>query len=309
MAGNSGIYAPESKAGKWVLDFLAKTGREASLARSAVLDKMAEMVDRGIARFPSGLDEGVIRKREENRLRIMAHYGVGEKEWGDYKWHLRNVVRDENILAALIEITPEEFEAVRLCRVNRIPFGITPYYLSLMDRDASRCFDHAVRAQVIPPLSYVREVLDDRGRIKEELDFMGEHDTSPIDLVTRRYPKVAIFKPYDTCAQICVYCQRNWEIEEVLSPTALAPRERVDAAIEWFRGHPGISDLLMTGGDRPCSGTPNWTNYWERSALSTTLSASGSAPAVPWFCRSVSPTPCWTSWPSTISRANAKCAS
>jgi lysine 2,3-aminomutase len=249
VAGNSGIYAPESKAGEWVLDFLLKTGREAAVARSAVLDKMADMVDRGVARFPSGLEKDVIQKREENKLRIMAYYGVGEKEWNDHRWHLRNVVRDEKILAALIDVTPEESEAVRLCRENRIPIGITPYYLSLMDRDTSRRFDHAVRAQVIPPMSYVREVLDDRGRIKEELDFMGEHDTSPIDLVTRRYPKVAIFKPYDTCAQICVYCQRNWEIEEVLSPTAFASKEDVDTAIQWFREHPGISDLLMTGGD------------------------------------------------------------
>ncbi len=249
VAGNSGIYAPESKAGEWVLDFLLKTGREAAVARSVLLDEMAEMVDQGMGRYPSGLDESVIRKRKGNKHRIMAYFEVDEEDWGSHKWHIQNVIRNEKTLGDLIDLTDEEKEAVRLCREHRIPFGITPYYLSLMDQDASRTFDHAVRAQVIPPLSYVRAVLDRRGKRREDLDFMGEHDTSPIDLVTRRYPKVAIFKPYDTCAQICVYCQRNWEIEEVLSSRALASKERIDAAIEWFHQHPGVTDLLMTGGD------------------------------------------------------------
>jgi len=60
---------------------------------------------------------------------------------------------------------------------------------------------------------------------------------------------IAIFKPYNTCAQICVYCQRNWEIEGVLSEDAMAPPEKVDAALEWFREHPAVCEVLITGGD------------------------------------------------------------
>jgi len=140
-------------------------------------------------------------------------------------------------------------EAIKIARENRIPFGITPYYLSLMDYDSSRKFDHAVRAQVIPPLNYVQIMKKHRQDRADVMDFMGEHDTSPLDLITRRYPKIAILKPYDTCSQICVYCQRNWEIEEVLSPDALASDEQIDEAIRWFKEHPGISDLLIAGGD------------------------------------------------------------
>jgi hypothetical protein len=57
-------------------------------------------------------------------------------------------------------------------------------------------------------------------------DFMLESDTSPIDLVTRRYPAIAILKPFNTCPQICVYCQRNWEIEQAMAPGALAPQQK-----------------------------------------------------------------------------------
>jgi len=78
---------------------------------------------------------------------------------------------------------------------------------------------------------------------------MGEHDTSPVDLVTRRYATVAIIKPFDTCPQICVYCQRNWEITGPMMPQAMATPEQLDDALDWFAAHPAIRDILITGGD------------------------------------------------------------
>lgn len=78
---------------------------------------------------------------------------------------------------------------------------------------------------------------------------MQERDTSPIDLVTRRYPMICILKPYNTCAQICVYCQRNWEIEECLDPKAMAPRMQINEAFKYLESHPTLKEILVTGGD------------------------------------------------------------
>ena len=120
-----------------------------------------------------------------------------------------------------------------------------------MDSQLSIGYDHAIRAQVIPPPDYVDIMTDncqERGVI---FDFMGEHDTSPIDLITRRYPGIAILKPFNTCSQICVYCQRNWEIDEVLAAHALASRKNIEHALAWLEEHPSIGDVLITGGD-PC---------------------------------------------------------
>jgi lysine 2,3-aminomutase len=78
---------------------------------------------------------------------------------------------------------------------------------------------------------------------------MLERDTSPVDLVTRRYPMIAILKPYNSCSQICVYCQRNWEIEEVLVSRAMATPQALDEAYRWFRSHPQVTEVLVTGGD------------------------------------------------------------
>jgi lysine 2,3-aminomutase len=60
---------------------------------------------------------------------------------------------------------------------------------------------------------------------------------------------IAIFKTYNTCARICVYYQRNWEIEGILSEDAMAPAEKIEAALKWFEEHPAITEVLITGGD------------------------------------------------------------
>ena len=67
--------------------------------------------------------------------------------------------------------------------------------------------------------------------------------------MTRRYPGIAILKPFNTCSQICVYCQRNWEIDEVLDPKATASHQMIQEAIDWLKDHPSIGDILITGGD------------------------------------------------------------
>ncbi len=230
-------------------DFTSLEGQEGGRRRSEYLDGMAGAVAEWTSRYPNGLHPSLIERRKENRDRIMDYLGADLDDWNDYVWQMRNVMLTPGIIGDLIELTDEEREAISICAANRVPFGITPYYLSLMDRDPSRKWDHAVRAQVIPPLSYVRAILRSRSDPTTTLDFMMEGQTSPVDLVTRRYPMIAIFKPYNTCAQICVYCQRNWEIEGVLSEDAMAPKEKIEAALRWFEEHPAVTEVLITGGD------------------------------------------------------------
>jgi len=240
--GKSGIYRHAAP------PFLDYSGRKAALIRSDHLDELAAKFVERIRSYPSGMEEAIAKKRAENRDRMLAYFNGDPADWNDYRWHLRHVVRTLQVLQDLIDLTPDEREAVRLAEKHRIPFGITPYYLSLMDNDASRTYDHAVRAQVIPPLSYIQAILGNR-RDRRSLDFMKEGETSPIDLVTRRYPMIAVVKPYNTCAQICVYCQRNWEVKEVLHPTALAPPSKLEEAMNWFEDHPMVQEVLVTGGD------------------------------------------------------------
>lgn len=250
VAGLSGIYSryglPEKKS---VPPFIAMDGRQAARVRSDFLDTMAHRAEEWIAAYRSGLDPAVIDRRRANRERILAALGGREEDWTDYRWHLRHVIKTAERLERLVDLSDDEQTAVRVADAYRIPFGITPYYVSLMDQATHRRHDHAVRAQVIPPASYVEYFARHKQERHEVMDFMGEHDTSPIDLVTRRYPQIAILKPYNTCAQICVYCQRNWEIEGCLDPRAECPPDVIGRAVDWIRRHDTIQEVLVTGGD------------------------------------------------------------
>jgi len=124
-----------------------------------------------------------------------------------------------------------------------------------MDNRPGSNDDHAVRAQVFPDRNYVEQMCAHRGERERAFDFMLERDTSPVELITRRYAPIVIFKPYNTCPQICMYCQRNWEIDNVLDPHALAGKEGIDRAIGWLRSHAAVTEVLVTGGDPLVLGT------------------------------------------------------
>jgi len=222
-------------------------GRKAARARSRELDLLAERSRRYLARYHTGLEKKIISRRHRNAGRIMKYYGATEKDWKNYRWHFKNVIKDADTVKALVKIRDEDYESIKKAENNRIPFGITPYYLSLFDNEKPR-YDLAIRAQVLPPRDYVDHMATCKNR-KTDLDFMGELDTSPIDLITRRYPNILILKPYNACPQVCTYCQRNWEIDEVMAPGATAPKEKLNKAISWIAEDDAITEVLITGGD------------------------------------------------------------
>ena len=243
LMGKSGIYPDKAPV------FAKHEGKKAAKLRSTDLSRMARGAQQLLDRYPSGLDNNAIRRRSTNKSRILKHFDATEQEWNDWKWQTRHIIRKAKTLKSLVKLTDEEYEAVALAGENRVPFGITPYYLSLMDYQADRKRDYAVRAQVIPPLDYVKKLIEMREEHERSMDFMLERDTSPIEGITRRYPMIVILKPILTCPQICVYCQRNWEIEDVYSPSAALSREKLDAAIRWIADTPEIREVLITGGD------------------------------------------------------------
>ncbi len=244
MTGKSKVYAQQT-----LPAFLDLESREAAIARSADLDELAKQNQTCINRHPHGLQDKIVNQRQKNKQRILKYFSATEENWEDYHWHLHHLIRSSTVLKDLILLTAKERDAIDQAREAGLPFGVTPYYVSLMDYSSDRRRDHAVRAQVLPPPHYVAQMQEHSADRITYFDFMRETDTSPIDLITRRYPHIAIFKPYNTCSQICVYCQRNWEINDVLYDGALALPRQIDQAIEWLASHPAITEVLVTGGD------------------------------------------------------------
>ena len=71
---------------------------------------------------------------------------VSAEQWGDWRWQMRHSIRTPEHLARLISLTEDER---RGCEETAAIFrlGISPYYLSLADREHPFC---PVRMQAIP---------------------------------------------------------------------------------------------------------------------------------------------------------------
>ena len=250
------------------LTAIESSGRKAARERSRQLDDLWAEVDRIMARYPCGLDDAAILRRIKRRDKILKVLDASLDEWYDWRWHIRHIVREPEQVEQLVRLTGPQKKAIRAARQNNLPFGITPYYLSLMDDEVSDR-DAAIRAQVIPPLSYVKGVaaINDPA----SMDFMGEEDTSPFDLITRRYPAICILKPYNTCPQICVYCQRNWEIDDAMAKGAFAGMNQIDQALQWIHDHPSIHEVLITGGDPLAMGNQAIAEILEKVAAIPTV--------------------------------------
>ncbi|MBP7560049.1 MAG: KamA family radical SAM protein [Armatimonadetes bacterium] len=201
------------------------------------------------ARYEDGLSPEAVARRQERKAEILQATGGTEADWQSWEWQARHAFGRVREVEAAVALTDSERQGLEAAEESRLPFSVTPYYASLMDKVPGHR-DRSIRAQVFPsvPVAHAWGVtLEQAGR--ESMDYMGEGLTSPVPLVTRRYPSIAVLKPFNACPQLCVYCQRNWEICGVMSPEALAPWEQIENALWWIESNPAITELLITGGD------------------------------------------------------------
>ncbi len=224
------------------------SGRKAAILRSNELDKLEAYMSEMMNRYESGLSEESVRRRISTKKRILKILSSTTSQWNDWRWQIRHIAKDAKKLSRMAVLSGNEIRRVEESCKAGIPFGVTPYYASLFDTDLSNTRDSAVRAQVIPPDSYIN-AFNDKSNEHYVSDFMLEQDTSPVDHITRRYTSILIFKPYNACPQVCVYCQRNWEIDGPMAAGAMAKEHEIRESIKWIEDHPSIKEVLVTGGD------------------------------------------------------------
>ena len=225
---------------------LPSDSQKASAMRSEKLDEYSSIMNAYLKKFKSGIDDDMSSRQESMKKKILGYFNASEKDWEDYIWQLRNIINDHKTLAELVKIDTDELDGLAAAEKNGIPFQITPYYLSLFNEKGRTMDDRAIRAQVLPDKTYCEQVTNNRTH-HTDMDFMGEKSTTPIEAITRRYPQIVILKPVDTCPQICVYCQRNWEIKPLKE--SKSTRRTIAKAIEWISSNENISEVLITGGD------------------------------------------------------------
>ena len=156
------------------------------------------------------------------------------QDWGS---QMRRTVRSVQELRDKLVLSPEELAGAIAAERAGLPISITPYYLSLCDRNDPNC---PIRKQVVPHALEGREVEGDlRDPLGEEA-----HEVAP-ELV-QRYPDRALLLATDRCAIYCRFCTRSRIVGSGGGPRS---EMRLMPALEYLRNHPEIRDLIISGGD------------------------------------------------------------
>lgn len=172
-----------------------------------------------------------------NEFRKRFFPGVKSTEWNDWRWQNRNRIRSLADLERIVRITDDERRAIEL-HDGPLPVGITPYYLSLVDRDDA---SQPLRRTVVPTLA---ELFRAPG---EEDDPLGEDGTSPVPGLVHRYPDRVLLLVTNFCSVYCRYCTRA-RLVGASGERALRKAD-IDRAIDYIERTPVIRDVLISGGD------------------------------------------------------------
>ena len=161
---------------------------------------------------------------------------VKDADWNDWRWQSRHRIRKLDQLERMLILSDDEREAL-IKGESMLPVGITPYYMSLLDR-----FDpqQPLRRTVVPVTG---EFLRTPG---EADDPLGEDGHSPTPGLVHRYPDRVLLLALDFCSTYCRYCTRS----RVVGHGEIMPSEaRLEKAFEYLRQTPEVRDVLISGGD------------------------------------------------------------
>ena len=161
---------------------------------------------------------------------------ISTKQWNDWHWQISNSIIKPEQLCRFLNLSVEEETAIGQF-VSGLPLRITPYYMSLLDRESS---EHPLRRAVVPTLHEFFK------SPSEADDPLGEESQSPLPGLVHRYPDRALLLVIGICATYCRYCTRSRIVgKDAIHPT----RSHLEKAIEYIRNTPAVRDVLLSGGD------------------------------------------------------------
>lgn len=158
------------------------------------------------------------------------------REWNDWRWQLRNSVKDVNALKEAFSL--DALEAACLFSVTKTyPFSITPYYLSLIDKQNPR---DPIRLQCTP--SKEEEILS----FELQDDPLSEEKDTVMPGLVHRYPDRALVTLTDMCPVYCRHCTRKREWRK---GQWVRSKDELEMIYRYIASHREIRDVILSGGD------------------------------------------------------------
>lgn len=163
----------------------------------------------------------------------------GEIKYGraDWRWQDRHAVVNARELSEFLNLKPAD--AARIARAAALqPLKITPYYLSLMERDNPA---DPLRRMVVPD---ARELRISSGESADPIGDAGRFQ--PVPGVTHRHSDRALIYPAMHCAGYCRYCFRRRRVDAHAQPWRPGVERR---ALAYIGAHSEIKEVIVTGGE------------------------------------------------------------
>ena len=194
---------------------------------------------------------------EPDWARFPGWRDVTREQWESAQWQRAHCVKNTRQLRALLgDLVDDTFYAdLEDDQRERATMSmlVPPQMLNTMSVDSTEAFyADPVRRYMIPVASDRRT--DWPSHPHAARDSLHEHDMWVAEGLTHRYPTKVLAELLSTCPQYCGHCTRmdlvgnSTPAVDKLKLT-LKPTDRYDAHVAYLRAHPGVRDVVVSGGD------------------------------------------------------------
>jgi len=159
-----------------------------------------------------------------------------EVKWNDWRWQLRNSIRDTYKLSQVFQFSKVQLENLGQVAI-KYPFSVTPYYLSLIDKNNPK---DPIRMQCIPSEG------EDKLYFDIQDDPLGEEKDSVLPGLVHRYPDRVLITLTNICPVYCRHCTRKREWQKGKHVRTQNELENIYAYINL---HKKVRDVIISGGD------------------------------------------------------------
>ena len=197
---------------------------------------------------------------EPDWTRMVGFKDATAADWASAQWQRSKCVKNVKQLREVMgDLLDDRFYAdleTDMQRLATMSMLVPPQMLNTMvpDRtpDTESFYADPIRRYMIPVAT--DRHLDWPSHPHATRDSLHEHDMWVAEGLTHRYPTKVLAELLSTCPQYCGHCTRM-DLVGNSTPTVdklkltLKPVDRYDAHLAYLKAHPGVRDVVVSGGD------------------------------------------------------------
>jgi lysine 2,3-aminomutase len=172
----------------------------------------------------------------KNKAILSTFKNATVQNWQDWRWQFKNRLTKPEALRHILDISLAEQKKLKQT-ATVYPLAITPYYLSLIQRDQE---NDPIKAQCFPDSQEICKNDADKE------DPLEEDSCMPVPKLVHRYPDRCLAIVTEICATYCRHCNRKrfWS-----SPQKINLKTRLKKMIQYVSASPQIREVIISGGD------------------------------------------------------------